>query len=348
MTMGVYAVVCLVCFLITFATTKERVKPVEEASSGGGATGASAGGSDKSLNYATPIKAKRTIGTDLAGLLKNSPWIVMFLVTFVHFTLIAYQGGAGYQYFTRYPDPQATYDVFDKMGMTDPKIGVKDAAPGFLGMIGYLVPGTRAAATHDNGAMYSALYGIVGTVSKVCQIIGIMFAPLLAKRFGKKAVCIVSFALTVIVNFGFYFLGPKDVVGMLVLTGVSGLVYGPSIPLLWAIFADVVDFGEWKLGIRTTGIVFATIGFALKAGLALGGAALSWVEDAVGYGDGKPVTDAHVEMFRVSNTIVPAVLFLICTFLLFTYGLGKRKTVEIGEELAERRRAAEAANPTRI
>ena len=319
MTMGVYAVVCLVCFLITFVTTKERVQPVSSE--------------------------RRPLKVDLANLLKNSPWIVMFLVTFIHFTLIAYQGGAGYQYFTRYPDPQATYDVFDKLGMTDPTIGVTDAPHGFLGTIGYLVPGTREAATHANGPMYSALYGIVGTVSKVCQIIGIMFAPMLASRYGKKAVCITSFALTVIVNFAFYFLGPKDVSMMLVLTGVSGLVYGPSIPLLWAIFADVVDFGEWKLGIRATGIVFATIGFALKAGLAFGGAALSWVEDAVGYGDGKPVTDSHIEMFRISNTIVPAALFVICTIILFGLWLNKRTTQQVADDLAERRKNQPSENP---
>lgn len=312
-TMAIYAVICLVCFLITFATTKERVQPVSSA--------------------------RRPLKQDLAGLLKNSPWIIMFIVTFVHFTLISYQGGAGYQYFTRYPDPQATYDVFDKLGMTDPTIGIKETPHGFLGTIGYLVPGTREAATHDNNAMYSALYGIQGTVSKIFQIIGIMMAPMLAARFGKKAVCIAAFVLSVIVNFAFYFLGPKDVGLMLVMTGVFGLVYGPGIPLLWAIFADVVDFGEWKLGIRTTGIVFATIGFALKAGLAFGGAALSWVEDAVGYTDTTP----HVEMFRVSNTLVPAALFLVCAVALSGLILTKRKTQEIADELDLRRKQAAAA-----
>ena len=156
----------------------------------------------------------------------------------------------------------------------------------------------------------SALYGIVGTVSKICQIIGIIFAPLLAMRFGKKDVVITGFFLSVIVNFAFYFLGKNDVVGMLVLTGLFGLVYGPTIPLIWAIFADVADFGEWKLGRRATGIVFATIGFALKAGLAFGGAALGWVEAGVGY-NADNVNEKSLQMFRVCNSIVPAVLFLI-------------------------------------
>jgi glycoside/pentoside/hexuronide:cation symporter, GPH family len=319
-TMAIYAVICLVCFIITFMVTKERVQPVSSE--------------------------KRPLKKDLANLLKNSPWVVMFFVTFLHFTVISFQGGAGYQYFTRYPDAQATYDVFNKLGMTDPTIGTIDPvthtkveAHGVLSTIGYLIPGTREAATHDQTS--SALYGFVGTVSKICQLIGIMFAPLLAMRFGKKAVCIVSFALTVIVNFAFFFLGTKDVVGMLVLTGVSGLVYGPSIPLLWAIFADVVDFGEWKLGIRTTGIVFATIGFALKAGLAFGGAALGWVEDAVGYTD----KDPHVEMFRWCNTIVSAAIFFVCMCILFGLWLNKGNTQKITDELADRRKAAEGAAP---
>jgi Na+/melibiose symporter-like transporter len=339
MTMGVYAVICLVCFLITFGTTKERVKPVEEAPTGGNG-GSRAGSGDKTLEYATPTK-KHSVGQDLAGLLKNSPWIVMFIVTFLHFTVISFQGGAGYQYFTRYPDPQATYDVFDKMGMTNPNIGVKDTAPGFLGTIGYIVTGTREAANHAHSAMYSALYGFQGTISKIFQLIGIMLAPMLAARFGKKAVCIVAFALTAIVNVFFYFLGPKDVGMMLVLTAVLGLVYGPGIPLLWAIFADVVDFGEWKLGIRTTGIIFATIGFGLKAGLAFGGAALSWVEEAVGYSDATP----HVEMFRWCNTIVSAAVFFACMCVLCGLILNKKTTQKIADELAERRKAAEAAAP---
>lgn len=312
MTMGVYAVVCLFCFIITFATTKERVQPVSSE--------------------------RRPLKQDLANLLKNSPWIIMFIVTFIHFTLISYQGGAGYQYLTRYPEPKATYDVFNSLGMTDPTIGVKDTSHGFLATLGYIVPGTREEATHDNGAMYSALYGVANTVGKIAQIIGIMAAPFLAMRFGKKAVCITAFILSVAVNFAFYFLKADQVWGIIIFTGLFGLVYGPSIPLLWAIFADVVDFGEWKLGIRTTGIVFATIGFALKAGLAFGGATLGWVEEAVGYGDGKPVTDAHIQMFRVSNTLVPAALFLVCTFFLFRLWLNKRTTQQVADELAERRK----------
>jgi Na+/melibiose symporter-like transporter len=167
---------------------------------------------------------------------------------------------------------------------------------------------------------------------------------MLAMRFGKKAVVIVGFLLCVVVNFGFYFLGKNDIVGMLVITGLFGLTYGPTIPLVWAIFADVVDFGEWKLGHRATGIVFATIGFALKSGLAFGGAALGWVEGAVGY-DADNVSEASLQMFRVCNSIVPAVLFLIAAGVLVKLWLNKETTQKVADELAERRRAAAGAVP---
>ena len=59
--------------------------------------------------------------------------------------------------------------------------------------------------------------------------------------------------------------------------------YAPTIPLIWAMFADVADYAEWKTGRRTTGVIFATILFALKTGLSLGGAIAGWLLSGYGY-----------------------------------------------------------------
>ena len=58
---------------------------------------------------------------------------------------------------------------------------------------------------------------------------------------------------------------------------IRALSYAPTIPLIWAMFADVADYAEWKTGRRTTGVMFATILFALKTGLSLGGAIAGWL-----------------------------------------------------------------------
>ena len=60
-------------------------------------------------------------------------------------------------------------------------------------------------------------------------------------------------------------------------------MYGFTIPLLWAMMADVADYSEWKTGRRATGIVFSAIVFALKAGLGFGGAITGYVLSLYGY-----------------------------------------------------------------
>ena len=48
-------------------------------------------------------------------------------------------------------------------------------------------------------------------------------------------------------------------------------------PLLWAKMADTVDYGQYKTGIRITGLVYSSIVFFIKLGLALGGALAGWL-----------------------------------------------------------------------
>jgi glycoside/pentoside/hexuronide:cation symporter, GPH family len=312
-TMGIYAVICVVFFLITFLTTNERVKPAAPTGAGG-----------------TPVRQ------DLADLLKNSPWAVMFVITFIHFAILSFRGGAEYQYFTRYLDKPTCWDVMNSLGLTAPALEPGQSPSGLFGQLGYIVYGARDSLT-SNAA--SAVFGLFGMLGKVLTIIAIIFAPLLARRFGKKAICVAGFAL-VAVNYSLIYIVQPTQVGLLLLMVVtSSLFYAPTIPLVWAIFADVVDYGEWKLNRRATGMVFATIGFALKAGLAFGGAALSWVEAGVGYDPENP-SAAVIQAFRVCTSIVPGILFAICAVLFLLYKLDKRMTLEIADELAQRRAKA--------
>jgi Na+/melibiose symporter-like transporter len=137
----------------------------------------------------------------------------------------------------------------------------------------------------------------------------------------------------------FYWLKPADVGGMIVLTILIAIAYAPTIPLIWAMYADVADYSEWKNGRRATGIVFATIGFALKVGLSLGQSSFLWLMEAFyGYDPKLPPTPQTLEGFRMFSGIFVGLLFAICTVLLAVYQLNKRWTIQISDELAERRR----------
>ena len=184
--------------------------------------------------------------------------------------------------------------------------------------------------------MFNSIINMLGTG---LTIIVILLSPPLAKKFGKKAVAASGFALATIGSLAFYFLSPTNVWGMLALTAFVAIAYAPTIPLTWAIFADVADYSEWKTGRRFTGMVFATIGFALKSGLALGSASFLWIMAGLFHYDTKlPDAADAMQGYRACSGIVVGILFAICTVLLASYQLNKRTTIQMADELAERRK----------
>ncbi len=316
-TMTIWAVLCLVLFVVTFATTRERIKPAT----------------------ATQSSPRQ----DFQDLLRNGPWRVMALMTFVHFAILSFRGGAMYNYYHHYVDKAAMFDFLDRLGLTAPGLATGAPRPGgILELLGYVVHGARDQLAHSNVAdVFNSIANMVGTVT---TIIVILLSASLARHYGKKAVALAGFSLATLNAFAFYLLAPANVYGMLALTVLGSIVYAPTIPLVWAIFADVADYSEWQTGRRFTGIVFATIGFALKAGLAVGSATFLWLmAGAFHYDTHFPAAPDAVQGYRFSAGVVVGLLFAVCTVLLALYALNRQRTIQLAEELAARR--ARSASP---
>lgn len=311
MTMSIWAIFCLVLFAITFATTRERIKPAPTQKS----------------------SAKQ----DFADLVKNSPWIVMAIMTLFHFAILSFRGAALYNYYHQYADKAALYDWVHSLGLTAPALAPGVPAPGGLfELLGYIVHGERSDLANSNVAdVANSLINMIGTGT---VIIVILLSPSLARKFGKKAVAVTGFGLASIGWLSFYLLSPTNVWGMVTLTVLNNAVYAPTIPLVWAMFADVADYSEWQTGRRFTGIVFATIGFALKAGLALGSSSFLWIMAGFfSYDTRNPSAPASVQGYRFCAGIIVGSLFAICTVLLSVYKLNKEMTIQMADELAARR-----------
>jgi Na+/melibiose symporter-like transporter len=304
MTMTLWAGLCFVLFLVTFLFTRERVQPVHEEKS----------------------SAKQ----DFLDLLKNVPWRVMFAMTLIHFAILSFRGGALYNYYHHYADKGAMYEFVAKLGLTS--TGGENG--GLLETLGYIVHSDKSNAAD----VFNSIINMTGTA---VTIIVILLSPPLSRRFGKKAVSVVGFALASLGTFAFYLLSPTNVVGMLVVTICVAICYAPTNPLIWAIFADVADYSEWTVGRRFTGMVFATIGFGLKSGLALGSASFLWIMQGLfHYDTNAPDAPDAVAGFRFTSGIAVGLLFAICTVLLVAYKLGKEATIRMADELAERRKRA--------
>ncbi|HTQ50070.1 MAG TPA: glycoside-pentoside-hexuronide (GPH):cation symporter [Candidatus Acidoferrales bacterium] len=318
MTMGLWAAICLVLFFITFVVSKERIHP--------------------KVQQKTPPKQ------DFADLFRNGPWLVMWLMTLAQFSVLALMGSAQYNYFHYYADKAAMFDWLQKLGLTAPALAPGAPAPGgILEFLGYIVHGDRANLAGSN--VSDVGYSIMQVIGKVVIIAVILSSPFFARRFGKKAVVVAGFTLTAFAYSAFYVLEPTDINGMALMMLVTALVYAPTIPLCWAMFADVADYSEWKNGRRATGIIFATIGFALKAGLSLGGALFLELMNRAGYQANQSQTAQTLECIRKCSTVYVGIFFAICTVLVIAYRLNKRLTIQIADELAERRKQFASENP---
>ncbi len=180
-----------------------------------------------------------------------------------------------------------------------------------------------------------SVFNVLGTLA---TIIAIFFSKALAVRFGKRNVFMVGLAVTALLTSVFAVLPATAVTAMFVSEILRQFAYGFTIPLLWAMMADVADFSEWKTGRRATAIVFAAIVFALKAGLGFGGAITGYVLTLYGYVPNVAQGATALDGIRLTMSVFPAVTFAICAVCMFFYAIDKRTEIEMTDELAERRR----------
>jgi len=304
MTMALWATVCVVLFLITFLTTKERIKP--------------------------DPKQKSEPKKDFANLVKTGPWVAMFILTLSHFIVLAMRGGTISYYFQYYADQGKLYDFLGTVGLTN--------GAGSGGIWHYLLNTFGLVVDAQKSNVSSVGFSFFNMTSQFVTVLGVLTSTALSVKFGKKAVAIWGFSLTTIFM-AFFYLVPANAIGtMFIMEYARALTYAPTIPLIWAMFADVVDYSEWKTGRRITGVIYATILFGLKSGLSLGGAMAGWLLSAFGYRANAVQTPHALEGIRMTISLFPSIFFGIVIVCLVRYKIGKSLNIQIQDELAERRR----------
>lgn len=98
LTMGIFLVTSVAMFLIAFAVSKERIQPDPQQ--------------------------KTSVGRDLADLMKNGPWIALFLVTTFYFIALMIRGSLMLPYFKYCAGNQLLFSWFNGFGLTALLIGV--------------------------------------------------------------------------------------------------------------------------------------------------------------------------------------------------------------------------------
>ena len=305
-TISLFAAIGFIFFIITFFSARERITP--------------------------PASQKTDTRKDIRDVFHSIPWRAMFILTLFLFTTLAMWGSAMNYYFENYVDANALYTFLDKLGLVAVEANASFSY-NILNAFGLIVNSPEKA--------YEVGFGVFNMVGALVQFFGvILLSSFLANRYGKKRVFIFCLTLTAIFTALFYFPNETDIETMFVLNFLKSLAYAPTVPLLWAMIADVADHSEYVNYRRATGFVFAGVVFALKAGLGIGGAILGILLSGFGYvsGAGTAQTESAIHGIILSSSLIPAATFFIGVIALYFYPITKAYNEEMQAELTERRK----------
>ena len=278
LTMMIFAVISVALFWVTFATTRERVQPLQE---------------------------KSDLKLDFRAMLDNRPWIILFLAAIFTLMNVAVRNGAIMYYFKYYVGDDGTpiFLIFDKTAVF----------------------------------MSTGLFAMVA---------GIACTKALAKRFDKRRIMITLTLLNSLTMAAFFVIPPDQYALMVVVNVIGALIIGPTPALVWAMYADTADYGEWKSGRRTTGLVFSALQFAQKMGLAVGAGLSGFILSLFGFIANEAQSDLSMTGIRLMFSIFPAILATSGAIAIYFYPLMDKQVAQIERELRERHRADEHTEPT--
>ncbi|HMQ06036.1 MAG TPA: MFS transporter [Saprospiraceae bacterium] len=301
--MTIFSITGIFFFIITFLTTRERIIPT--------------------------TSQKTTIKGDITDLVNNIPWVVMLWVTILVFVTLALKGGMYIYYFKYFLDEGSLTEFLDSIGFNS-----------FISKLNEMLTGMGFVSFHWPEDAPTSAFSLFNAGGIIFMIIGIMFSKKLADKMGKRDVFGVFLFLSALCLILFLFYSPNAITLVFISQIAHGFFYGVTIPLLWAMIADVADYGEWKYHRRATAIVFSAMIFGLKVGLSLGGALITSLLATYGYSAEAAVQSAStIKGIQYSVSIFPALIFVIASFLLFKYEINKNFELRIEKELDERRKS---------
>lgn len=167
-------------------------------------------------------------------------------------------------------------------------------------------------------------------------IIGFFFVGRLVGKYGKRNIALF---VSVVAIFGSLvkLIDPTNLTIYLIGNVIQGFGLLPIVTFLYAMINDTTEYGEWKTGFRTAGLVNSAASFGMKVGAGIGGAFIGWLLAFGGYVGAQAEQTASAEMMiMVLNIHLPLGLTILQAILLWMYKLDQQYS-SILKEIYNRR-----------
>ncbi|HVT73886.1 MAG TPA: MFS transporter [Lacunisphaera sp.] len=243
---------------------------------------------------------------DWHDLMHNGPWWVLFISAVLNLGNVAVRNGA-MLYYLRYCVADSGRLLFTlNFGFFDLEV-------------------TR-----------TVLFMSAGTL---VQVLGVLPTTWLTKRYDKRSLY-VWFMLAQGVSFAAIYFVPADNFNLSLALQLLGMFFaGPGPVIVFAMYADVADYSEWRNNRRATGLIVATILFAIKGGIWLGSQLSTLVLWLIGYTRETATDPGVVHGLNVLFTWIPGALAAAAGLILLKYSISDVQMRQIEHDLQARKEA---------
>ncbi len=271
LTIMLFAILSLILFFFTFASTRERIKPE---------------------------KHNTSVKEDMNVLRKNVSWIIL-----------------------------AVSSILIVVGLV-----ARISSTAFFTKYNMLFGDEKVLWWMDHTSLIITC-GFVG------QLFGALITPSLLKLFDKRSLMIFMNLLFAGSIFATDFVPTDQYITTLLLYTTGIFAFGVIITLLFSMYTDCAEYGEWMSGHNSAGLTVSASMFSLKFGSAVGSAIPGYILGWYGFVKDKPQTDEALEGISVMWNIAPAIFFLLAATLMIFYKLDGKMMNKVEQDLLQRRKA---------
>lgn len=161
------------------------------------------------------------------------------------------------------------------------------------------------------------LFAPINMVSNVSQIIAMFMVAPFIKKFGKRNVLIVGSIILISSNVMFIIAG-QNYIGVISASAIKGIGSAGIAATMFAIVSDTIEYGEWKTGYRTEGLINSASSFGFKVGNGLGSAILGGVLSIGGYvGTSATQSNSAIVSIKACFIYLPIFITILQIIIMF-------------------------------
>jgi GPH family glycoside/pentoside/hexuronide:cation symporter len=164
----------------------------------------------------------------------------------------------------------------------------------------------------------ASLFGIMSMIGMFPMILFMPFVPMLFKKFGKRNTISAGTLLSIIAAI-MMLLNPKNAVWYFIFAFIRGIGSTPMTTAVGTLAGDVVDYNQWKTGLRTEGIAVSVQSIGAKLGTGLGSALLGWILAWGGYNSALETQSASTTNAMIAIGLATPLFVYISLFIILCF-----------------------------